>query len=247
MNTVLFQECVRYNGLLEDMGVKLKLIQLALVGEVVMSEELDKMANSVFNNQVPKSWADKGFLSLKPLGSWIGDCNDRINFLKEWIKNGTPKSFWISGFFFPQAFFTGILQNFARAHVIEIDKLDYEYLVRDDLALEQIKEKPADGCFVYGIYLEGCKWDQEKHQLAESDPKKLFVEMPIMYLTPKESRVVPTTGIYHCPLYKVLTRSGTLSTSGHSTNFVMYLELASALDQSEWIKAGVAAFLALRF
>jgi len=29
------------------------------------------MSNSLYNNQVPKIWNQKGFLSLKPLGSWI--------------------------------------------------------------------------------------------------------------------------------------------------------------------------------
>jgi dynein heavy chain len=36
-----------------------------------MSEELEKMSNSIYDNQVPKIWADVGFLSLKPLSSWI--------------------------------------------------------------------------------------------------------------------------------------------------------------------------------
>jgi hypothetical protein len=36
-----------------------------------MSEDLDKMATSLFNNQVPARWAPNvGFLSLKPLASW---------------------------------------------------------------------------------------------------------------------------------------------------------------------------------
>jgi dynein heavy chain len=48
-----------------------------------------------------------------------------------------------------------------------------------------------------------------------------------MHLVPKENRVVATTGIYNCPLYKVVSRAGTLSTTGHSTNFVMFLELVS--------------------
>jgi len=109
MNTVLFQECVRYNRLLKEMKISLAAVQKALVGEVVMSEELEKMADAIFDNQVPPSWTSKGFLSLKPLASWIQDCNARIDFLNEWIKEGTPKVYWVSGFFFPQAFFTGTL------------------------------------------------------------------------------------------------------------------------------------------
>ena len=101
MNTVLFQECVRYNRLLADMKVSLVNVQKALKGEIVMSEELEKMSNSIFDNLVPKSWQNIGFLSLKPLASWIQDLNERISFLTTWIDQGTPRVFWISGFFFP--------------------------------------------------------------------------------------------------------------------------------------------------
>lgn len=44
-------------------------------------------------------WAEVGFLSLKPLASWVEDLKNRIKFLNEWILYGTPKVFWISGFF----------------------------------------------------------------------------------------------------------------------------------------------------
>ena len=50
MNTVLFQECVRYNGLLAEMKVSLIKVQKALVGEVVMSGDLEKMATQIFDN-----------------------------------------------------------------------------------------------------------------------------------------------------------------------------------------------------
>lgn len=83
------------------MKISLINVKKALKGLVVMSEDLEKLANSLYDNQVPKLWAEKGFLSLKPLSSWTKDLNDRIEFLTNWIDHGTPNIFWISGFFFP--------------------------------------------------------------------------------------------------------------------------------------------------
>ena len=68
-----------------------------------------------------------------------------------------------------------------------------------------------------------------------------------MHLNPIFDRVKPTEGILICPTYRVLSRTGTLSTTGHSTNFVIMLELPSVDPEDKWILAGVACFLALRF
>jgi len=186
-------------------------------------------------------------LSLKPLASWIIDCNDRIDFLNNWYTNGTPNVYWVSGFFFPQAFLAGTLQNYARKHVIAIDTVSFEYIIADDRTYKDITEKPEAGCYIYGMFIEGCRWNYETHQLTDSEPKKLFTELPMIHMHPVQNRKMPTTGFYYCPIYKVLSRTGTLSTTGHSTNFVIFMELPSDREQSVWIKAGVAVFLALRF
>jgi len=81
------------------MAITLVDVKKALKGLVVMSEDLEKLSNNLYDNQVPHMWAEVGFLSLKPLASWIEDLNKRIQFLNEWITHGTPKVFWISGFF----------------------------------------------------------------------------------------------------------------------------------------------------
>ena len=64
----------------------------------------------------------------------------------------------------------------------------------------------------------------------------------MIWFLPKKNRKKPNEGIYNCPVYKVLSRAGTLSTTGHSTNFVMFIRLPMADEhkQKHWIKRGVA-------
>jgi dynein heavy chain len=95
--------------------------------------------------------------------------------------------------------------------------------------------------------MEGARWDHELHTIGESKPKELFSEFPMMWLEPVQHRKAPTKGIYDCPCYKIMSRAGTLSTTGHSTNFVMYMEIPSNDTQMHWINRGVALFTQLMF
>lgn len=63
------------------------------------------------------------------VAAWVKDLCLRVQFMKDWEVNGIPKVFWISGFYFPQAFLTGALQNYARKHVIAIDTVAYAFEV----------------------------------------------------------------------------------------------------------------------
>jgi dynein heavy chain len=83
------------------MKSSLILLNRALKGFIVMSDDLEKIANALYSNAVPIAWEKKSFNSLKPLSSWIDDINARIDFINNWIANGTPNQYWISGFFFP--------------------------------------------------------------------------------------------------------------------------------------------------
>lgn len=131
-----------------------------------------------------------------------------MSFIQKWIDSGIPSAFWISGFFFPQAFLTGTLQNYARKAVISIDTISFDFSVVKQ-PLEELTERPENGCYIYGLYLEGARWDADADVLAESKPKELYTEMPVIQLMPMANRKQPDHGIYVCPVYKTLTRAGT--------------------------------------
>jgi dynein heavy chain, axonemal len=106
---------------------------------------------------------------------------------------------------------------------------------------------PEDGCCISGLFMEGARWDQQAHVIAESRPKELFTVFPVVWLKPKQHRKQPVDGVYECPVYKTLTRAGTLSTTGHSTNFIMDLEVNSSHTPTHWINRGVALVCSLAF
>ncbi|XP_004864511.1 dynein heavy chain 1, axonemal isoform X4 [Heterocephalus glaber] len=246
MNTVLVQEVIRYNRLLQVITETLRDLLKALKGLVVMSSQLELMAASLYNNTVPELWNSKAYPSLKPLASWVMDLLQRLNFLQTWIQGGIPAVFWISGFFFPQAFLTGTLQNFARKFIISIDIISFDFKVMAQSPSE-LKERPEVGCYIHGLFLEGARWDPEAFQLAESRPKELYTDMAVIWLLPVPHRKAQNQDIYLCPIYKTLTRAGTLSTTGHSTNYVIAVEIPTIEPQRHWIKRGVALICALDY
>jgi dynein heavy chain len=248
MNTVLVQELTRFNGLLVVLRQSLFDVRKAMKGLVVMSAELEQVFHAMSDGRVPGMWAAVAYPSLKPLGTWVADLVQRLVFLQKWLDSGSPASFWISGFFFTQSFLTGTLQNFARRQLIPIDMLSFDYDVQ---AVGFEPEKPPpDGVYIYGLFIEGCRWDASKATLAESEPKQLFTEMPQIWLKVAETsslgdRSGENDGFYETPVYRTTERRGTLSTTGHSTNFVMDMFLPSDLPQSHWVKRGVALFCSL--
>ena len=73
---------------------------------------------------------------------------------------------------------------------------------------EDLKQSPEDGCYIRGLFVEGARWDMDTFKLADSKPKKLFTDFPVMLLVPTADRVAPLNNIYECPVYKTLTRAG---------------------------------------
>jgi len=141
------------------------------------------MFNSFILKRVPEMWEKYAYPSLKPLGSWIEDFQERIKFFKEWMEKDSMQSYWISSMFFPQGFMTAAMQQFSRRTHIAIDTLTFKTEVKDFFK-DKVTKVPENGVNIHGLYLEGCRWDADKGMLNESRPFTLFEEVPCILLDP---------------------------------------------------------------
>lgn len=102
LNVFLGQEIARFNDLTAQMKKSLVNLDKAIAGTVVMSLDLEIMSLKFLDNRLPPKWESPlGYPSLKPLSSWFIDLVERLEFMKNWVYNGSPDSYWISAFFFP--------------------------------------------------------------------------------------------------------------------------------------------------
>jgi len=185
-----------------------------------------------------------------------------LDFFNKWIERGdAPTSLWLPGFFFTHAVMTGSLQNFCRKHHHAIDHVEFEYepfsSTQEDVAFEQ---KPETGIYVYGFFVEGAKWSDIQMGFEESQPRTLYTRLPVLWMKPKlkghsngnegdddnDMQMEEEQNLYNCPLYNTSERRGQLSTTGHSTNFIMYLKIGSGEQTPDhWCKRGTACLMQL--
>jgi len=240
LKTVLLQELDRYNGLLIAVNQSLHDLQLGLLGQVVITPELESVFEGLLTGTVPKAWSFC-YPSLKSLGNWMRDLQGREAAMGGWAKKEMPKVFWLGAFTYPTGFLTALLQTSARKNGVSIDTLSWEYpVLNQDEGV--ITQHAKEGAYMRDIYLEGARWDFEASCLAEPRPMELVSPMPIVHFKPVDSKKKASKGFYTCPLYLYPIRTGTRE----RPSYMVSVEVKSgSVDTDFWTKRGTAMLLSL--
>ena len=110
---------------------------------------------------------------------------------------------------------TAVQQEVTRAHAADRWALDGVALnseVTEYDRVEQVRNPPPEGVYISGLFLDGATWDKSGNALAESLPKALFCDMPILFVTAvtksqRKGTDLGPFGGFVCPVYKYQKRT----------------------------------------
>jgi len=206
-----------------------------------MSDNMEQIMQNIFLDRVPPGWAKLAYPSTRGLVSWLANLSHRLQQLNTW-KDDPQKNLnvcFINRLFNPQSFLTAIKQVYAEAKEKELNKLiirtDVQKRLYWEAELQPLKDS-SQGAYIFGMQVEGARWDNSLGQLEESYPKKQFSVVPVVLccaadMPPpgKEEK-----GVYQCPVYQTTSRGAT---------YVFDAQLKTKQPPAKWILAGVAVIL----
>ncbi|EHH15505.1 hypothetical protein EGK_01607, partial [Macaca mulatta] len=181
--TFLKQEIKRFDKLLFVIHKSLKDLQLAIKGEIILTQELEEILNSFLNMRVPTLWQKHAYRSCKPLSSWIDDLIQRLNFFNTWAKDDNTcasTGVWVSSVFFSKAFLAAVLQDYGRSRGISVDTLTFTHHVISDTT----DKDENTGVYIFGLFIEGARWNREQKILEDSLPLEMCCDFPDIHFLP---------------------------------------------------------------
>jgi dynein heavy chain len=236
LNIFVQQETERLQVVIVKVQTTLDQLKLAIAGAVIMSPELAGVMEAIFASRVPSSWEAVSELRSPTLAVWFAHITQRVDFLANWLKTGRPPTFWLTGLFNPRGFLTANLQEICRKNAKSNWTLDD--VVSKTQVLNQdpidVRRGPDDGVYIYGLHLDGARWDKASMLMAEATPKTLFDSLPVLHVTGvlKARSGVDLTYTYVCPIYKNRERG--------ERNYIFDAHLPTQDSPEKWTLRGVA-------
>lgn len=235
---VFLQECEVMGVLIDCIIKSLQEVRLALNGELTMSEMMEQLMNDIYTNRVPPQWMALSFESTRGLGSWLLSLGLRLKQLNDWKEDPykIPAITWLNRLKNPQSFLTAIKQVYARKHMKELNKLFIQTDILKKWYWDIEKEPAKEGAHIFGMQIEGARWDFAAGNVDDAEPKKQFSLLPVVTCRAQEISKFKEDdkSIFHCPVYLTPLRG---------KSYVFDAQLKTKQDSKKWILAGASIIL----
>ena len=237
---VFLQEIEMMKTLSELLKKNTSDIKDACDGKLTMSEEIEALIGYIKLYKVPPKWIKEGFATERRLPSWIESYKLRNSQYKLMEEGIIPKIVYINRLFNPLSYLTAIRQVSAFTNETELDKI---YISTEPTNIDLEKDPnqsvtvPKDCFYIFGLHLQGARWDKVNNCIEECKPREDYCVMPVI-----NCKVENIDGKdkeknkYICPVYKTIDRTMTYVT-------VAQLRIRPGQNANKWIIAGVAALL----
>eukprot|EP01135_Chromosphaera_perkinsii_P008680 Nk52_evm13s1444 gene=Nk52_evmTU13s1444 len=233
---VCLQECDRMNILTGEIRRSLKELDLGLKGDLTISDVMDELMGSIFVDQVPGSWAKLASPSTIGLSVWFIELLEKAKQLDVWSQDfALPSCVWLPGLFNPQSFLTAVMQVTARKNEWPLDSMITMSEVTKKNK-EDFSSPPREGAYIWGLFMEGARWDVGAGCIQESKLKELAPPMPVMFIKAATVDKKETKNVYDCPLYRTPIRGPT---------YIWAFNLKTKEKPNKWTLAGVALLLSV--
>jgi hypothetical protein len=237
---VFLQECVRANLLLDNMRSSLLNVELTRKGERDTDAIVESTFNSICLGRVPDMWTALAYPSERSLMSWFSNMIKRVESLRVIAGNKLqlPLCTWLPGLFNPRTFLyatkCAFVAKSGSTKSIDVDTVSIETSVLN-LQYEDVLKPARKGVYVYGLSLEGARWDMISNTLEASRPKVMFSKMPVVNMKVVLARPKEKYAMFRCPLYQTKAR-------GPETH-LLDIDVRTKLNRDKWTLAGVALLL----
>ncbi len=242
-DVVALQECERINNIFAALLKSLEELVKGINGDLNMTDAMDDLQRSIRYNKLPDVWnSASGYPSKKSLNFWFEDLIRRWYQLNEWTKELIlPRSVNITLLCAPMSFITAIKQVTARAKGYSLDDLEIMTEVTNITEDDSIKEPPATGVLINGMFIQGARWEDPGSDipgfLTDMNSKELDPKIPYINVFAIKGQERNILGYYECPVYHTTARGATYV-------FTAFLKMESEeSDPNKWVLAGVALIL----
>ncbi|XP_060529968.1 dynein axonemal heavy chain 7-like [Cylas formicarius] len=211
----IVRETRLYNRLLNVARSSLDDLRRWLDGRLLGSENVESVAESLAENQVPLAWRRSCYATDVNLPTFLKHLRDGAEFFRTFNARTRP-CYNLGAFFYPRAVIADVKLKYSRDTGVEYERV----------AVECELGAVDDGVVVVGLHLVGARIDPERGALIELPGR--YWEMP-----PVTFR--PTAGAekFECFVFRTAT------SRGGSGNYVTSVLMRSEEEAGHWVRRGV--------